>query len=55
MTHSVELTIYHAPRYHNARDAGGESNVPDLIQLQTRPFSSMDRTTVERLGRRSSS
>lgn len=35
VTHSVELSIYHAPRYDNAREAGGESNVPDVIQLQT--------------------
>ncbi|MEM6794499.1 MAG: ABC transporter substrate-binding protein, partial [Acidobacteriota bacterium] len=35
VTHSVELSIYHAPRYDNARAAGGEANVPDVIQLQT--------------------
>ncbi|MEL6706204.1 MAG: extracellular solute-binding protein, partial [Bacteroidota bacterium] len=35
VTHSVELSIYHAPRYDNARDAGGAENVPDVIQLQT--------------------
>ncbi|MEM9290256.1 MAG: ABC transporter substrate-binding protein [Acidobacteriota bacterium] len=35
VTHSVELSIYHAPRFDNARDAGGEVNIPDVLQLQT--------------------
>ncbi|MEM8710688.1 MAG: extracellular solute-binding protein, partial [Planctomycetota bacterium] len=35
VTHSVELSIHHAPRLDNARDAGGETNIPDVIQLQT--------------------
>ncbi|MEM7585188.1 MAG: ABC transporter substrate-binding protein [Acidobacteriota bacterium] len=35
VTHSVELSIYHAPRFDNARAAGGEKNVPDVLQLQT--------------------
>lgn len=35
VTHSVELSIYHAPRFDNAMDAGGTMNVPDVIQLQT--------------------
>ena len=35
VTHSVELSLHHAPRFDNARDAGGGSNVPDVIQLQT--------------------
>ena len=35
VTHSVELSIHHAPRYDNARAAGGEKNVPDVIQIQT--------------------
>ncbi|MEM1247428.1 MAG: ABC transporter substrate-binding protein [Acidobacteriota bacterium] len=35
VTHSVELSIYHAPRFDNARAAGGEKHVPDVLQLQT--------------------
>ncbi|MEM7135125.1 MAG: ABC transporter substrate-binding protein [Myxococcota bacterium] len=35
VTHSVELSIYHAPRYDNAREAGAETHIPDVIQLQT--------------------
>ncbi|MCG8316266.1 MAG: ABC transporter substrate-binding protein [Pseudomonadales bacterium] len=35
VTHSVDVSINHAPRYDNARAAGGESNIPDVIQFQT--------------------
>ncbi len=35
VTHSVDVSINHAPRYDNARAAGGEKNVPDVIQFQT--------------------
>ncbi|MEM9102649.1 MAG: ABC transporter substrate-binding protein [Pseudomonadota bacterium] len=35
VTHSVDVSINHAPRYDNARSAGGKSNIPDVIQLQT--------------------
>ena len=33
--HSVDVSLNHAPRYDNARAAGGETNVPDVIQFQT--------------------
>ncbi|MEM7474084.1 MAG: extracellular solute-binding protein [Planctomycetota bacterium] len=35
VTHTVDVSINHAPRYDNARDAGGKINVPDVIQFQT--------------------
>jgi len=35
VTHSVDVSLNHAPRYDNARAAGGETNVPDVIQFQT--------------------
>lgn len=35
VTHSVDVSINHAPRYDNARAAGGETNIPDVIQFQT--------------------
>ncbi len=35
VTHTVDVSINHAPRYDNARAAGGEENVPDVIQFQT--------------------
>lgn len=35
VTHSVDVSINHAPRYDNARAAGGRENVPDVIQFQT--------------------
>ncbi|MEM8561831.1 MAG: ABC transporter substrate-binding protein, partial [Pseudomonadota bacterium] len=33
--HSVDVSLNHAPRYDNARAAGAEENVPDVIQFQT--------------------
>lgn len=33
--HSVDVSLNHAPRYDNARDAGGATNIPDVIQFQT--------------------
>ncbi|MEM8499695.1 MAG: ABC transporter substrate-binding protein [Pseudomonadota bacterium] len=33
--HTVDVSLNHAPRYDNARAAGGEINVPDVIQFQT--------------------
>ncbi|MEM6987730.1 MAG: ABC transporter substrate-binding protein, partial [Pseudomonadota bacterium] len=35
VTHSVDVSINHAPRFDNARAAGGETNIPDIIQFQT--------------------
>lgn len=35
VTHSVDLSFYHASRYDNARQNVGESVVPDVLQLQT--------------------
>ncbi|MEM7425917.1 MAG: ABC transporter substrate-binding protein, partial [Pseudomonadota bacterium] len=35
VTHSVDVSINHAPRYDNARAAGGKTNIPDVIQFQT--------------------
>ncbi len=35
VTHSVELSLHHAPRYDNAREKGGHTHVPDVIQIQT--------------------
>ncbi|MEM1362142.1 MAG: ABC transporter substrate-binding protein [Pseudomonadota bacterium] len=35
VTHSVDVSINHAPRYDNARAAGGDANIPDVIQFQT--------------------
>ncbi|MEL6863056.1 MAG: ABC transporter substrate-binding protein [Bacteroidota bacterium] len=35
VVHSVDLSINHAPRYDNAREAGNDSKVPDVIQFQT--------------------
>ena len=35
VTHSVDVSINHAPRYDNARAAGGTENIPDVIQFQT--------------------
>ena len=35
VTHSVDVSINHAPRYDNARAAGGKQNIPDVIQFQT--------------------
>jgi ABC-type Fe3+ transport system substrate-binding protein len=35
LTHSVDLSFYHASRYDNARENGGDINVPDVIQFQT--------------------
>ena len=35
VTHTVDVSINHAPRYDNARAAGGKKNVPDVIQFQT--------------------
>lgn len=35
ITHSVDVSINHAPRFDNARAAGGTENVPDIIQFQT--------------------
>ncbi|MEM8646925.1 MAG: ABC transporter substrate-binding protein, partial [Pseudomonadota bacterium] len=35
VTHSVDVSLNHAPRYDNARAAGGETNIPDVIQFQT--------------------
>ncbi|MBO9427021.1 extracellular solute-binding protein [Labrenzia sp. R4_1] len=35
VTHSVDVSINHAPRFDNARAAGGEENIPDVIQFQT--------------------
>lgn len=35
VTHSVDVSINHAPRYDNALAAGGEKNIPDVIQFQT--------------------
>ncbi|MBB6429914.1 hypothetical protein [Algisphaera agarilytica] len=35
VTHSVDVSLNHAPRYDNAREAGGKENVPDVIQFQT--------------------
>ncbi|MEM7101398.1 MAG: ABC transporter substrate-binding protein [Pseudomonadota bacterium] len=34
-THTVDVSLNHAPRYDNARAAGGQENVPDVIQFQT--------------------
>lgn len=33
--HKVDVSINHAPRFDNARAAGGASNIPDVIQFQT--------------------
>ena len=30
VTHTVDVSINHAPRYDNARSAGGEKNIPDI-------------------------
>ncbi|MEM8793849.1 MAG: ABC transporter substrate-binding protein, partial [Pseudomonadota bacterium] len=35
VTHSVDVSINHAPRFDNARAAGGATNIPDVIQFQT--------------------
>ena len=35
VTHSVDVSLNHAPRFDNAMAAGGEENVPDVIQFQT--------------------
>ncbi|MEM7563143.1 MAG: ABC transporter substrate-binding protein, partial [Pseudomonadota bacterium] len=35
VTHSVDVSINHAPRYDNARAAGGKADIPDVIQFQT--------------------
>ena len=35
VTHSVDVSLNHAPRYDNAREAGGQVNVPDVIQFQS--------------------
>ncbi|MDC1162366.1 ABC transporter substrate-binding protein [Tenacibaculum sp.] len=35
LTHSVDLSFYHASRYDNARKNSNKVNVPDVIQLQT--------------------
>ncbi|MEM8688615.1 MAG: ABC transporter substrate-binding protein [Pseudomonadota bacterium] len=35
VTHSVDVSLNHAPRYDNARAAGGATNIPDVIQFQT--------------------
>ena len=35
VTHTVDVSINHAPRYDTAREAGGKKNVPDVIQFQT--------------------
>ena len=35
VTHSVDVSINHAPRFDNARAAGGTANIPDVIQFQT--------------------
>ena len=35
VAHSVDVSINHAPRFDNARAAGGAANVPDVIQFQT--------------------
>ena len=35
VTHTDDVSINHAPRYDNARAAGGKKNVPDVIQFQT--------------------
>ncbi|WP_254054639.1 hypothetical protein [Roseovarius sp. EL26] len=35
LTHSVDLSFYHASRYDNARKDVDNENVPDIIQLQT--------------------
>jgi ABC-type Fe3+ transport system substrate-binding protein len=35
VTHSVDVSINHAPRFDNALAAGGEENIPDVIQFQT--------------------
>ena len=35
LTHSVDLSFYHASRYDNALENGDDANVPDVIQLQT--------------------
>ncbi|MEM7377314.1 MAG: ABC transporter substrate-binding protein, partial [Pseudomonadota bacterium] len=33
--HTVDVSLNHAPRYDNARAAGGDTGVPDVIQFQT--------------------
>ncbi|MEM9284078.1 MAG: ABC transporter substrate-binding protein [Verrucomicrobiota bacterium] len=35
VTHTVDVSLNHAPRFDNAREVGGETNVPDVIQFQT--------------------
>ena len=35
VTHTVDVSINHAPRYDNARAAGGKTHIPDVIQFQT--------------------
>ena len=35
VTHSVDVSINHAPRFDNARASGDEANIPDVIQFQT--------------------
>ncbi len=35
VTHSVDLSFYHASRYDNARQGVGKGEVPDIIQFQT--------------------
>lgn len=35
LTHSVDLSFYHASRYDNALESSADINIPDVIQLQT--------------------
>ena len=35
VTHSVDLSFYHASRYDNARHGVGKGDIPDVIQFQT--------------------
>ncbi|MEM7086618.1 MAG: extracellular solute-binding protein [Bacteroidota bacterium] len=35
VTHSVDVSINHAPRYDNARELGDIEKIPDVIQFQT--------------------
>ncbi|WP_207892988.1 ABC transporter substrate-binding protein [Shewanella frigidimarina] len=35
LSHSVDLSFYHASRYDNALEKGGAADVPDILQLQT--------------------
>ncbi|MGI9485202.1 MAG: hypothetical protein ACR2RF_04805 [Geminicoccaceae bacterium] len=35
VTHKVDLSKFHAPRFDSALEKGGDEDVPDVIQFQT--------------------